>query len=183
MKTGSLPFAVAAMAMSLAQVAGAAAAPLTACITSTELRAGMAYLVPAMIRGVREKCTSVLSRDAYLNKHGDELITRFQASRMTDAKALQSLVGKIQPNSDVPASANGAMADVIAATLVAKMQVTMKPTTCPGIDKTLALLDPLPAENVVGLFELIGTAVTKDDAKKSQAKGRLPDVQLCEHSQ
>ncbi|AYJ85662.1 hypothetical protein D3Y57_06365 [Sphingomonas paeninsulae] len=182
MKTGSLPFAVTAMAMSLVQAAGAATTPSAVCITSTELRAGMAYLVPAMIRGVREKCTTILPRDAYLNKHGDELITRFQASRMTDTKALQSLVGKIQPNPDVPASANGAMADVIAATLVAKMQATIKPTTCPGIDKTLALLDPLPAENVVGLFELIGSAVTKDDARKSKAKGRLPDVQLCEHS-
>lgn len=181
MKTGSLRFACAAMAVSLAQVGAAATTP--ACITPTELRAGVAFLVPAMVRGVREKCATVLPRNAYLNQHGDALITRFQASRMVDPKALQSLIGKIKPNPDIPTSANGAMAEVIAATLVAKMQATMKPTTCPGLDQTLMLLDPLPAENVIGLFELIGTAVTKDDARKSRAKGRLPEVQLCEHAQ
>jgi hypothetical protein len=183
MKTTSLRFACAATAVSLAQVAGAASASSAACITPTELRAGMAFLLPAMIRGVREKCTTILPRTSYLNKRGDALIARFQSSKMIDSQALQSLIGKIQPNTDIPASANGAMADVIAATLVAKMQATMKPTTCPGIDQTLALLDPLPAENIIGLFEMIGTAVTKDDARKSRAKGRLPDVQLCEHAQ
>ena len=181
MKTGSLRFACAAMAVSLAQVG--AAATTSACITPIELRAGMSFMVPAMIHGVRDKCTTVLPRNAYLNQHGDALISRFQASRMIDSKALQSLVGKIRPNADIPASANAAMAEVIAATFVAKMQATLKPNTCPGINQTLALLDPLPAENVIGLFELIGTALTKDDARKSRAKNQLSDVQLCEHAE
>jgi hypothetical protein len=140
----------------------------------------MAFLVPTMVLGIRDKCKADLPRDAYLTLHGEQLVSRFHTSNMVDTKALGSLMGKIQPNHDIPSALNPMMADIIAQTLVVKMQATLKPSNCASVDKALALIDPLPAENVVGLFELVGSAVTRGDARKSRAKGKTPDVQLCE---
>jgi hypothetical protein len=186
MKTGTRFFTSVAMIASTAQIAAAATVQLAAaakiaaqpCITPAEVRAGMAFLAPTMIRGVREKCAAVLPRNAYLNRQGEQLVNRFAVVK--DPAALQSLIGKVSPNRDVPASQNGAMADIIAATLVFKMQNSLKPANCAAIDLTLSLLDPLPATNVVELLQLIGTEVAKGDARKSRSKGRAPDIQLCE---
>lgn len=178
MKTVSRLFAGVTMLVATAQVAGAAVAP--ACITPTEFRAGMAFLVPTMVVGIREKCAPTLPRDAYLKVHGDRLVNRFRASNMVDADALASLIGKIKPDSDIPASANGAMASVIAQTLVVKMQATLRPDNCASVDTALGLLDPLPPENIIGMFQLVGAAIARGDAKKSRLKGRAPEVQLCE---
>jgi hypothetical protein len=179
MKTGSRLFTAIALAAVITQ-AGTAAAATPSCITSAEFRAGMAFLVPTMVTGIRDKCKAVLPRNAYLTQHGDQLVSRFRGSSMVDAESLSSLIGKIQPDRDVPTSANAAMADVIAQTLVVKMQATLKPSSCASVDRALGLIDPLPPENVVGLFELVGSAVAQGDARKSRSKGRVPDVQLCE---
>jgi hypothetical protein len=181
MKTSSRFFMGVALMAASTQVATAAAIAQSQCITPAEVHAGMAFLAPTMVRGVRAKCATVLPRDAYLNRHGDQLVTRFAIVR--DPVALQSLIGKVSPNKDIPASQNGAMADIIAATLVVKMQNSLKPSNCAAIDMTLALLDPLPAANVVELLQLIGTEVARGDAKKSRSKGRAPDIQLCETEQ
>jgi hypothetical protein len=178
MKTNSRLFAGVAMLASMTQVAGAAMIAPHACITPAEVRAGMAFLAPTMIRGVRAKCATVLSPNAYLNRQGDRLVNRFAVIR--DPVALQSLIGKVSPNKDIPSSQNGAMADIIAATLVVKLQNALKPTNCPAIDLTLSLLDPLPAENMVELLQLVGTEVARCDARKSRSRGRAPDIQLCE---
>ncbi|MDB5712612.1 MAG: hypothetical protein JWO15_9 [Sphingomonadales bacterium] len=168
------------MLASTLQAAEAARPVAPACITSAEFRAGMAFLVPTMVTGIRDKCAASLPRGAYLPQHGDQLVSRFKASGMVDERALSSLIGKIQPNADIPSSANAAMAGIIAQTLVVKMQATLRPADCVSVDKALGLIDPLPAENVVGLFELVGTAVARGDAKKSKAKGLAPEVQFCE---
>lgn len=169
-----------AMLASTAQVAEAAREASDSCITSTEFRAGMAFLVPTMVLGIRDKCKTQLPRTAYLTQNGEQLVGRFRASGMVDKEALNSLMGKIQTDRNIPSAFNPMMADMIAQSLVSKMQDTLKPSNCLSVDKALALIDPLPPENVVGLFELVGSAVSRDDARKSRANGKTPKITLCE---
>jgi hypothetical protein len=62
MKTNSRLFAGVLTLAAMTQLAAAATVAQPTCITPAEVRAGMAFLAPTMIRGVRAKCATVLSR-------------------------------------------------------------------------------------------------------------------------
>jgi hypothetical protein len=164
-------------------IATTAQAATVACVTPVEVRTGVAFMMPTMLNGLRTKCAGVLPGNAYLIRNGETLGNRFKSPDFTNDEALQSLIGKILPDADLPKAARASAAMMFAETMAAQVQKDIKLDTCPTIDKTLALLDPLPAANVVSIFELIGTQMIQSDSRKRKAKGKSSDFTLCDVSQ
>jgi hypothetical protein len=170
---------IAAMALTIFAVQPALAAAEKPCITDAEMHAGITYILPSLIEGLQTKCTPMLPASSYLKSQGPALLSRYKTMTQPNSPALSSLIGKMGMPANMPAVANKAFAEVIAATVVAKMQSDIKPEICPDVDKALALLDPLPAANLVGLFELIATKVDQDSVVKQQSKGIMGKQHLC----
>jgi hypothetical protein len=154
-----------------------------ACITPIEMRTGIAFMIPTMLRGLRTKCAGVLPANAYLTQNGEALGNRFKSAEFTNDKALQSLIAKILPDAELPEAAKTSAAVMFAETMAAQIQKDIKSDTCPTIDRSLVLLDPLPPANVVGIFQLIGTEMIRGDSRKREAKGKSSDFMLCDVSQ
>jgi hypothetical protein len=157
-----------------------AQAATPSCVTPLEMRTGIAFMVPTMLKGLRAKCAAVLPRNAYLTQNGEALGNRFKSADFTNDEALQSLIGKILPDAELPKAAKASAAVMFAETMSDQIQKDIKLETCPTIDKTLALLDPLPAANVVGIFQLIGTELIQSDSRKRKATGKSSDFMLCD---
>jgi hypothetical protein len=160
-----------------------AQAATPACITPLEMRTGIAFIVPTMLKGLRTKCAGALPRDAYLTQKGEALGDRFKTTAFVNDAALQSLIAKILPDAELPEAARTSAAMMFSETMAAQIQKDIKPDTCPTIDKTLALLDPLPAANVIGIFQVIGTQMIQSDLHKRKAKGKSSEYLLCDTGQ
>jgi hypothetical protein len=150
-----------------------------ACVSQGEVRAGLRFLAPTMIKAVRTKCMPTLGPDAYLTTKGEALISRYQAPDSPPSPELSSLFKKIFGSDAESTLPDGFVSAVAVGALVEGVQKDLKPTICPDIDQALALIDPLPADNMVGLLELIVTRMAQDDAKKTEKSGRAPKFTLC----
>ena len=172
-----------ALSFLAAPAAQAAQAATPACITPLEMRTGIAFIVPTMLKGLRTKCAEALPRNAYLTQNGEALGNRFKSGEFTNDAALQSLIAKILPDAELPEAARTSAAMLFSETMASQVQKDIKPDTCPTIDKTLALLDPLPAANVIGIFQLIGTQMIQSELRKQKAKGKSSEYMLCDTGQ
>lgn len=160
----------------------ALAAAEKTCVSRAEMHAGIAYFLPVLIQGVQQKCASDLPANAYLKTRGPALIDSYKALSKADSPELTSLIGKLGMPPGMPSSATKPMTELVSMMVVAKLQEeNMKPDTCSTIDEAMALLDPLPAANMVSLIELIVTKVDQGKTKKAGAgKADRPNkLNLC----
>lgn len=156
-----------------------AAAAEKPCITAEEMHAGITYLLPALVEGVQKKCAAALPKDAYLATKGVSLVDSYKALARPESPELTSLIAKIGMPKDIPASATKPMAEMVSLMVVSKLQEDLKTDICPPVDRALALLDPLPAANMVGLIELMVAEIVQDEAKKRSKAGQPPKQVLC----
>ena len=167
----------ASLALAAVVVQPALAAP-TQCITATEFHAGARFIMPILIDAVAKRCSPTLGDKSYLSTTGSNLVQRY-AAQTGDEIAVSSLVGKIDEKHDMK-GLDAADLKAFASVAVAKgLGDELKPETCPTIDKVLALLDPMPADNTIGLVEVILRQVDADDAKKAARLGRPAKHLLC----
>lgn len=159
-----------------AQTEAAASAP---CLTPREFTALATYALPSLISGTTKACSTTLPAGAYLRRSGTELAQRYAVGKpkaWPDAKAafLKMTAGRdrtaAQVFSSMPDDSLQQVADAAFAGIAAGQ---VKPASCTAIDRLLALLAPLPAENTA---EVIAVAV----GLGSQTSGRrLSDLALC----
>jgi len=167
---GSLTLAAMTIQPALAAPAG--------CLTSAELRAGARFVLPILIDGVIKKCTPTLASGSYLAIKGAELSKRY-AALPGDDSVVATLVAKMDTKGEL-ADLDPAALRAFATVAVTKgMAKDLKPEICPTIDKALELIDPLPAENTVGLFELVMRQVDADKAKAAVRAGQPVKQLLC----
>ena len=155
----------------------ALAAPMQ-CATSAEFHAGARFVMPILIEGASKKCQPTLGNGSYLVAKGPTLSQRF-AALPGDDSTITTLVGKLDTKGDLK-GLDAAALKAFATVAVSKgMGDDLKPSICPTIDKVLALLDPMPAENTIGVVEVILRQVDEDNAKKAAKTGKPAKRILC----
>lgn len=158
----------------------ALAAAERTCVSRSEMHVGIAYFMPALIEGVQQKCSSTLPADAYLKNRGTALIDSYKALSKADSPELTSLIRKLGMPSGMPSSATKPMTELVSMMVVSKLQEeNIGPDTCATIDEVMALLEPLPAANMVSLIELIVAKVDQSEAKKAEKADRPRKLILC----
>lgn len=171
-----LALPLAAALLTLPQVAAAAEPP---CLTPGEVTALATYALPSLIGSAARTCSATLPADAWLPAHGNELAERYGAGKTRawpPAKAAflrlsaatnpeAANLFNVLPDSSLMPVADAALAGIIAGKL--------KPDACPTIDRAIAMLAPLPAENAA---ELIAIAAGIG-AKAGEA--RLGNFAIC----
>lgn len=140
------------------------------CLTPREFTALSTYALPSVIGGTTRTCSANLPATAFLPQHGNELAQRYavgKAKAWPDAKAaFLKMSGATNPEA---AQLFGTMPDdslqpIADAALTGIVAAKLKPETCPTVDRVLALLSPLPAENAAELIALATGLTAKADA-------------------
>ena len=149
------------------------------CLTPREFTALSTYALPSVIGGTSRVCAAMLPDDAFLRRSGDQLAARYaqgKAAAWPGARAaFLKMSGAKDPGasallSALPDDALQQMADAAFAGIVASK---VKPGSCATIDRVVALLSPLPAENTAELIALAAGL----GAKSGEAK--LGNFALC----
>jgi hypothetical protein len=136
------------------------------CLSRSELRTGIAYVMPALMKGVVGKCAPTLSSDSYLAKDGDALIARYAGQSQGTAEDVQALFAKFGPQAGLSGADGESTAKLVESLVTVGVQSALKPESCADISEAMALLDPLPAANMNSLIELALVKVDESNAKK-----------------
>jgi hypothetical protein len=139
----------------------ATSAQAKTCITRAEISGMMAYAMPGLLTGIRNKCVSNVAKDGYLATSIDGVIQTYATQQDANwplAKA--AFVKFAQKESAKESRAVQSLPDSVLKPLVEAMMPAMigeeiKPTDCADIEEMLRLLAPLPPENTAGLFGTI----------------------------
>ena len=167
----------ASLALAAVMVQPALAAP-GQCVTAAEFHAGARFVMPILIDGAAKKCQPTLGNGSYLATKGAALAQRY-ASQAGDDDVITALVAKLDPKGDMKGLDAGALKAFATVAVAKGMGDDLKPDVCPTIDKVLTQLDPMPAENTIGLVEVILRQVDADKAKKAAKTGGLAKRMLC----
>lgn len=143
-----------------------AAASQAKCLSRAELRTGIAYVMPALMKGVVGKCAPTLSADSYLAKGGEALVSRYAGQSQGRAEDVQALFAKFGPQAGLNGADGESTAKLIESLVTVGVQSALKPESCADISAAMALLDPLPAANMNSLIELALVKIDEDSAKK-----------------
>lgn len=167
------------LAFVLLMVPQAALAADEVCLTPREFTALSTYALPSVIGGTTRACAAQLPGDAFLRRSGDELAARYARGKVAAWPEARAAFLKMSAAKDpgagallsaIPDDALQQMADAAFAGIVASK---VKPDSCATIDRALALLSPLPAENTAELIALAAGL----GAKSGEAK--LGKFALC----
>lgn len=165
---------VPATALLIAPSMAQAAEPV--CLTRHEATALISYALPQAIDGIAKRCDPVLPADAFLPRHGAELVARYAAQKdqyWPDAKPalLKALggqgTGKLAAS--MPDENLRQLADVFVEGFVSQR---IAPKSCDQLDGAIGLMAPLPPENTARLIALAVEAAGNADPK-------LGNVSLC----
>ncbi|MCF2514203.1 hypothetical protein LVY65_03850 [Sphingomonas sp. G124] len=142
------------------------ASPAENCVSEAEAVAVFAAMMPDMIDGLRGKCAAHLPANAYLVASGDALIARYKVladQRWPAAKiAFGRIAGDEEMTSKMP---DQYLRPLIGSVVGSELIKDFKVEDCPGADRIVESLAPLPPENVA---VLVGTIVVLADGKKGQ---------------
>ncbi len=145
------------------------------CASRAELRTGIAYIMPNLVKGVVTKCAATLSPDTYLAKDGEALIARYAGQSVGAERDIAALFKKFGPQSALNGADQMTTAALVENLVSAGVQSAIKPEMCTDISTAMALLDPLPAANMNGLVELIIVKVDEGNARKAaRQSGQTP---------
>lgn len=167
----AIPFA-AIFALTSASMAQAASAT-PPCLTPAEFTALSSYALPSVIRGTSQRCASVLPGDAFLAREGERLADRYaqrKAANWPVAKAAFLKLGGTEGAGDAAEMfrtlPDSTLQPLVDGLIEGMINQKLPSERCAAVDRLIALLSPLPAENTA---ELIGLAAGFG-AKSGQAK-------------
>lgn len=160
-------FAAAALWLGLS--ATAAQAQQRACITETEGEALFQVMLPDMIREMGRVCAALPQR-SFLRQPSAAFMARLDAGTGPATAAAQAGIRKLLgPQGAAIAGSQFAlpMARAIFVPLIAQ---EIKPADCPGLDKIVSNLAPLPPRNLAAVFVAMAQ-ISQNDEKRGP---RLP---------
>ncbi|MFC3099418.1 hypothetical protein [Altererythrobacter lauratis] len=172
-----LLLALTASLCSLALAGTPASAQINLDLNEEEMATFALAAMPAALRSVQARCRPVLDADAYMFAQSDTLTRRLTAT------SDRAFPGAARSIARIAARGNPAMGEIMAGMppetlrplldeFVAGM-VTQRvdPSRCDSIDRVLALLDPLPPENLARLAAIAMTEAQANPAAGT-ARGR-----------
>ena len=166
----------------LAPLAAMVAAPLSAQADPTpeQVEAATRYALPHLFEGFRATCGDTLSADGYLATEGDRLQTKL--SDGADAywpRAKTAMInlasqrgGEASSELDMFASLpDESLQPLVDGLVFALVATELKTEQCGSVERALALLDPMPVENIAGLIGFMFEMVQNDkDASAEDSK-------------
>ena len=168
---------LAAAALLAAPQVALAAEP--ACLTPREFTALSAYALPSVIEGTSRACAASLPESAFLRRSGADLAARYTQGKARAWPEARAAFLKLSAARDAGAARlftvmpDDALQQVADAALSGIVSDQVKPGSCPSLDRVVALLSPLPAENTAELIALAAGLGAKSGA------ARLGNFALC----
>jgi hypothetical protein len=157
-----------ALALAALATATTAQAQQQACVASADLGDSVLYAMPIAFDAVSTTCSKQLKRDGFMATGGDAFIAKFRAKQDSAWPGAFRMIKTFMAQEGGDASGSDAdMAAMIAALpeeslrpfvdgMVGQMIAgEIKPDNCGKIERVIELLDPLPADNYVGLVTFI----------------------------
>lgn len=141
------------------------------CLTQHEVHEAARWIVPALVDATATRCLPFLPEHSYLSDNANVLTGRI-ASLPGNVDTLYSFLlkmthgqgtEKIERSFFIRTQVNGV------SELIAKR---IKKNSCPFVNRALELLDPLPAENVIGLVEELLVESIDDQARRNRESGK-----------
>ena len=166
-----IPFRFAAALALLSTSQLQAAAPVKPCMTQTELRGMVAYVMPSAMATLIGRCQPVLPAGASMLVRGAQLAAELESGRAAAFPLARRAFAKFSDTGDkmtgamMQALPEAALRPLIDDTISRELTGSIKVNDCPDIDRIFAALAPLPAINFVDLFTqaiAIGTRDNKD---------------------
>ena len=131
------------------------------CITAPEIQSIAMVSTPTLLQTAKQKCQSVLSKDAYLIQNNEALVAKFEQNREAFIPSASAAFKKIM----VSTAPNKEQVDFFnampLATMVSLFQVSLVSTikmdakTCYIANEVVELLEPLPPQNMARLFTIL----------------------------
>ncbi len=144
------------LALATATATASAAASTGECLSEAEAASVMAAVLPDLIDGLRDKCATHLPANAFLATSADAMIGRFKVvadNRWPTAKlAFARIAGQEDMVDKLP---DEYFRPMLGAMVGAELVKDVKVEDCPGVDRVVANLSPLPAENGAALIGAI----------------------------
>lgn len=176
-KRPAMKLIAAAALMSLApQVAAQTNQP--ACLTRADIKSASAYAMPLLLKGVQNVCSKHLPASSFMASNSN-FTKKYEVFGAANRDAAMSLLARFQGSMDFPGMDAGQSTEIIDALIPILVEQMMseelKPSSCQPIDEAMALLDPLPAENLAGLVGMVIVEVIKSEEQKSNATRKGKD--------
>ncbi|QYU68851.1 hypothetical protein J4558_01490 [Leptolyngbya sp. 15MV] len=155
----------AAFALALAALAQPQAALAQQCIEQRDVSDGVIYAMPLLVDTVRAKCGSNLSANGFLASKGDAFLEPFRARQDATWPAALRLLEQFGNagsggNTDdtfamISSLPESALRPFIDALIQQMVGGEIKLEDCGKIERGIALLSPLPPENIGGLASFL----------------------------
>ena len=168
------------LALAAMTIQPALAAPAK-CISAADFRAAAHYVVPIAVNGVSSKCLPLLSSTSYLATKGADLAKRYEALPGDDS-AVAALVERFDTKGELKDMSVDDMRVFIKVGFAKVISKDLNPEMCGKVDKVLALIDPLPAENTTALFEFIMREAEAGEGKRAMRTGKPFQAKMCPQS-
>jgi len=180
-----LPAASVAIAMLAASASAEAQKAAKPCLYPEEIDAMVISFAPRLIEVTTTACKPHLAESAYLNRSSGALAERYRvAGKSLWPLAYKGLL-KISGLEKVknPLINPDTLRDMLDAK-IPEIVADIKPDKCLAIDRIGQLLDPLPPQNMAGLFSAILEIMSADERKKGDTgarknKGWGNDMNVC----
>jgi hypothetical protein len=155
--------------------------PMT-CVTAPELRAGLAFAMQEAVVAMGSKCGPLLPGTSYIRSKGPALVARYADTASNGPEVLNGLIKRLGPELKIADGDPVAMKGFLSTLITAQLGKILSARTCDDVDKTLSLIDPLPAENLIGLVELVIQKVDENDRRKGSRLGKPGRSIICPSS-
>ncbi len=164
----------------------AQAAP-SQCLTRSEMRSGISYVMPMLMNAVKGACAATLPKGSFLTDGSADMIGKYQALADTNKSTALSLLSKFSDDmklEGLDAQSGSDMFEALLPIMVEEgLSKEIKPETCPAMNDIVESLAPLPPENMTRLVESIAVEVIRSDeakgAKSKSAKKSQKTSILC----
>jgi alkylhydroperoxidase family enzyme len=148
-------------------------APMS-CMTPAEVEHATLFMIPPVLDGIAERCRASLPAGAYLLNGGVERSKLLAADRNAHWQAARAAIVRMLGEEKAAAveadTANGLIRDMVKA----GGADLVKPEDCMTVDRALALLAPLPPENLAGLVTLAAETAGRKMAEATAAAATAP---------
>lgn len=162
----------------LCSVTATQAANTSQCLNRTEADGVITFALPSIITSLESRCRPNLPKHSALSTTGLDMASRMRPDADKAWPIAKIAFSKLS-NGALPAILGDAtLKPLLEAALVAGMLETVRPETCPMVDRFIDVLSPLPTDKLTGLITLLIELGNKPDSDISNHKKSTPFV-LC----
>jgi hypothetical protein len=141
------------------------------CVTEPELRAGLAFAMQEVMVAVSSRCGPNLSETSYLRTKGPQLVARYADTASKETDVLNNLIKRLGPELKIADGDPVAMKGMVSTLIATGLGKVLSDKRCEDVDQALSLLDPMPAENMIGLFVFAAQKADLSDRTKAKRAG------------